>query len=307
MVGSRSEQDAWVDGEVRRADPVRMGLDSSAVSSLLESTGHQILEFASREPRPRKRLLRTPKRLALIAVVVLGASGAAAAASGVFVNANTHTYNHGWQHIAGGPGENITGAGTNFAQVVRTESAGSGVVFPATYASWRTYEIKRTRESLCDAGRAFNGGHSCAQESTGMLNVNLAQDAFCTWILQWRQAKLSGKPAEARQAARVIAGVLRWKAVTDVNYIHGMFSESFAWMRPYMRAVAANDVSQINKMIGTYGTSESDAGGSYFWFNDPGFALAFAKRMHGVSRSREDALAHAEGSFYLRYLDQHGS
>jgi hypothetical protein len=306
MAASRWEKNAWVDAQVRRVDPVRSDMGGGALSTWLEDAGEEILRFASQERPRRRRQFWAPKRLAVVAVLVLGASGAAAAASGVFVNANTHTYNHGWQHVAGGPGENLTGAGTNFDRVMQKESAGAGIVFPATYASWRIREIKFNRQELC---RSVPGG-GCAEESTGMLNVNLAQDAFCTWVLDWRHAKLSGDAAEARQAASVIAGVLRWKAATDIKYIHGEFSEDFAWMRPYMRAVAADDVSKVDKMIGSQGTSERDEGGSWFWFFDPGFVPAFSKRLERANRAgraQEAALSKAEGSIYLRYLNRHGS
>lgn len=319
MAMSGWERNGWVDAELRRADPFPEGLGGGVLDSALDDAGRRILGSASEEQRqPRgRRLLRTPRHLALVGVLVLGASGAAAAASGVFVNANTHTYNHGWQHIAGGPGENLTGAGTNFLQVVRTESAGAGIVFPATYAAWRTHEIRSTRINLCRVGHA-HGGHRCGQESTGMLNVNLAQDAFCTWVLQWRAARLDGDTADARQAARVIASVLSWKAATDIKYIPGEFHEDFAWMRPYMRAVAANDVTKVDRMIASQGVSASNAGGGWFWFFDPGFSAAFSKRMIAARAStppggrptmspRQKALLDAEGSSYLRYLDRHRS
>ena len=308
MAGSRSDQDTWVDAELRRLDPVHPELTGGALRAALELAGHQILQHASNQRAHRRRVLRAPRRLALIGLVVLCASGAAAAATGLFVNANTHTYNHGWQHIAGGPGENITGAGTNFVQVVRAESAGAGIVFPSTYASWRTHEIKQTRRFLCLQGHRFSkDSPRCAQESTGMLNVNLAQDAFVTWVLDWRHAKLTGDAAQARQAARVISDVLRWKAVTDIEYIHGMFTQSFAWMRPYMQAVAANDLGKVNKMIGSQGVSNRNQGGSYFVSNDPGFYPWFLQRLKGASRSRQQALEREMNSIYLRYLDRHGS
>jgi hypothetical protein len=313
MAMSGEQLDSWVDAEIRRVDPYRQGLGGAALDAALAGAGQRILASAGQGRGPRRRrLLRAPRRLALVGVVVLGASGVAAA-SGVFVNANTHTYNHGWQHIAGGPGENITGAGTNFVQVVRKESAGAGIVFPSTYANWRTHEIRFTRSILCGAGHA-HGGHQCAQESTGMLNVNLAQDAFCTWVLAWRQAKLSHDPTEARQAANVIAGVLRWKAATDIRYIPGEFRSSFAWMRPYMRAVATNDLRRVDGMLASQGVSQTNAGGSWFWFFDPGFSVKFDKlllaaRSHvpagkrSIVMAREKVLVDAEGAMYTRYIE----
>jgi hypothetical protein len=269
-----------------------------------ERTAHaraRLLSACSAEHRPQGwRMLRTPKRLMLIGATALCVSAGAAAATGVFVNANTHTYNHGWQHVAGGPGENITGAGTNFVKVVRTESAGAGIVFPATYSAWRTSWIERNRTELCRAGSSRDGRDRCAQESTGMLNVNLAQDAFCTWVLQWRHAKLTRNTSEAHQAARVIAQALSWKAVTDVEYIQGMYSQSFAWMRPFMQAVAAGSVQRVNNLI-----AQQDG---WFSFYDPKFEPMFAKRLRRTPPGpRQAALVNSEGSIYLHYLQHGGS
>jgi hypothetical protein len=315
MAVSDGEKNSWIDAEIRRADPFPPGSGGAALDAVLAEAGGRIIQSAGAGLGPRRRrLLRAPRRLALVGVLVLGASGVAAA-SGVFVNANTHTYNHGWQHIAGGPGENITGAGTNFVQVVRTESVGAGIVFPSTYAAWRTHEIRFTRRILCGA-KDTDGRHQCAQESTGMLNVNLAQDAFCTWVLEWRQARLRGDAAEARQAAKVIAGVLRWKAATDIRYIPGEFRSSFAWMRSYMRAVAANDLTRVDRMLASQGVSQTNAGGTWFWFFDPGFSAEFDKRLaaarshvpagkRSIVISREKVLVNAEGSMFTRYLETH--
>jgi hypothetical protein len=306
MAGSRLEANEWVDAEVRLIDPRGSGLASDALDAALQDVGNEILRSAPMQPA-RRWALRTPRRLVSVAVLVLGISGAAAWASGMFVNANTHTYNHGWQHVAGGPGENITGAGTNFARVVRAESMGSGIVFPADYANWRTYEIAFIRKQLCAVGHA-NGGHTCAQESTGMLNVTLAQDAFCTWVLQWRRAELSGNRAAARQAARIIAKVPTWKAATDIKYIQGEFSQDFAWTQPYIDAVAANNVRKVNRMLANQGTGTDNSGGGWFWFFDPGFQRVLERHFpRPITKRRAAALNRAQGPLYLRYLDQHGS
>jgi hypothetical protein len=302
MIWSRRERDAWVDAEVRRADPARSSLVERLAESSLDEAGHLILQYASRERPLRRRALRPARRLVLIVAAILSVSGAAiAAASGVFVNANTHTYNHGWQHIAGGPGENLNAAGTNWGQVVRRESAGAGIVYPAAYAAWRKYAIKHFRPPVkCPAGSS----PGCkVEESTGMINVNIAQSAFCAWVLDWRQAELNGDAAVARQAAAVIAKVPRWKAVTDIKYIKGEYSGDFGWIRPFMRAVAAGDVSKVNALI-------ASNTGSWFWFNDPrGFMVSYSKRINRTPQRspRKAALVRDEGASYLHYLDQHGA
>jgi hypothetical protein len=94
MPMNRCEQNGWVDAVVRSSDPFPEGLGGGALDSAVEHAGHRILRSVSEEPwqSRRRRLFRAPRRLALVGLVVLGASGAAAAASGLFVNANTHSY-----------------------------------------------------------------------------------------------------------------------------------------------------------------------------------------------------------------------
>jgi len=237
----------------------------------------------------------------LTLAAILSVSGVAiAAASGVFVNANTHTYNHGWQHIAGGPGEDLNAAGTNWDQVVRKKAAGAGIIYPAAYTAWQNYAIKHFRPPVtCPAGSA----PGCkVEESAGMINVNIAQSAFVAWVLDWRQAELSGDAAVARHAAAVIAKVPRWKALTDIKYIKGEYSEDFGWIRPFMRAVAAGNVNKVNELI-------ASNAGSWFAFDDPrGFMASYVKRINRAQGSqRKAALDRDEGASYLHYLDQHGA
>jgi hypothetical protein len=250
------------------------------MASSLEEAGLLILQYASRERPHRRRGLGTPRRLLLIGAMVLSVSGVAVAATGVFVNAQTHTYNHGWQLRAGGPGENLNVAGRNFDQVVLREAA--GISYPASYAAWRDYAVKNVMpNSACSAGSP----RGCkVLMSTGMINGHIAQSAFCAWVLEWRHAELTGNADAARQAAEVISKAPRWKAITDLGFRPDMFG----WMSSFVRAVEASDVSEVDRLI-------ASNAGAYFWFDDPTFGPGYVKRggMAGLS--------------YLRYLDRRGA
>ena len=317
MAAGKSVRGAWVDEQVRRADPVGACTNQQAIGVSLEHAGRLILDYASSEvERPRaRRALRAPRRLALIAVLVLGASGAAAAASGLFVNANTHTYaGHAYLHNGGAPGEFLNLAGTNLAQVVKKDSAGAGITFPAGRFDWRDYTIRRlTRPQRCPSGSA----RGCkAVESSGSINVNVAQAAIEAWILEWRRAQMTHNTVAAREAAAVIAKAPKWKAVTD-DRASTLYEEDFWWLPPFVRAVAAGNVDQVNQLIaspvGRY--RGPDAGptpvGIGFPLDDPdGFAAWFArysKRWDHLPYKQRIAHGRQEDAYFLRYLNRHGS
>lgn len=316
MAGSRWEQDDWVDAEVRQIDPVRFVSTDGALSAALDEAGHQILRHASQDRLPRRRVLRAPRRLAVIAVLVLGASGAAAAATGVFVNANTHKYagREDFRH-GGAPGEFLNLAGTNLTQVVRRDSVRAGITFPTGRFDWRNYALKQ----YASPRKSDRCRRSCTYyESSGSIDVNIAQVAVVAWVLQWRQAERSHHSTIAREAAAVIARAPRWKAIADDRKVDPLYEEGFYWLAPFVHAVAAGDLSEVNELIaspaghfaGKY-SSRAPYGG-YFWGDDPdGFNLwwaNYAKRRWGhLPRKQQIAHARAEGAFFLRYLNQHGS
>jgi hypothetical protein len=232
-------------------------LNDELLASTLDEAGVLILRHAAGQRR-RRRLpgLRVPGRLPLLGVMLLTVFGGVAAASGLFVNAHTHTYNHGWQRRAGGPGENLNLAGTNLVQVVVHESA--GISYPESYAAWRVYAIKRSGPTRCPSGSA----PGCkVLMSTGMINAGIARSAFAAWVLDWRHAKLTGNVNGARQAAAVIAKAPRWKATTDLGPYDAQY---FGWMKSFVRAVAAGSVSEVDRLIAT-------EAGAYFPYYDPSF------------------------------------
>lgn len=298
-----SERDAWLDAQVRQTDPVSRDADPGEIAAAVREAGVLIFARARRELPRRRRLRWSPRRLVLIGAVVFGASGAAAAASGIFVNANTHTYakrsdlRHG-----SGPGEFLNPAGTNYVQVVKQDSAGAGITFPSGRFDLRSHAIKEFRlPTTCHVGSRrvpLGSSPACPMtvESTGSIDVNIAQSAFCAWVLQWRYAEMTHDATAAREAAAVIARAPRWKAISEVKA-----SEGFSWLPPFARAVAAGNLDQVNALI-------ARQSGSWFWLDDPdGFAVAFAKRVDSLPRAQARRVGLQEGTYYLDSLNQHES
>lgn len=211
--------------------------------------------------------------------MVLAVSGVAVAATGVFVNANTHRYLHGWQLRASGPGELLNTAGTNWDKVVLHDTA--GIPYPSSYVTWRKFAVKTSRPlTKCPPGSP----RGCAVAiPTGQIKAHFAESAFSAWVLDWRQAELAGNTDAARQAAPVISGALHWKAVTEFDASdHGYFS----WITPFVRAVKANNVSEVDRLI-----ASDTAGASVFWTSDPTFS---SYAFHHPANT---------GPAYLRYLE----
>jgi hypothetical protein len=325
MTVKRWEQNAWVDAEVRRADRFPDGLGGGALDSALGEAGRRILRSVSEEqwqPR-RRRLVRTPRRLALVGVLVLGASGIAAAASGVFVNANTHTYaKRSDLHHGQGPGEFLNPAGTNYTHVVKKDSVRAGISFPTGRFDWRNLVLKETRlPTTCRTKSGIEERGSspeCPRQvmSTGTLNSEIAQYAFIAWVLEWRHAKLTHDSVAARQAAAVIAKVPRWKAIIEFKR-SAMYEEDLFWIQPFVNAVATGSVAKVDQLIGsTVGVYDGPGNGPlpvgvYFTFEDPdGFQAWFfkySKRWDRLPKKQQDAHAAQEDAYYLRYLERHGS
>jgi hypothetical protein len=280
MARSRWAKYRDIDAVVRRTDPLLgLTLDDEALTSSLEDMGVRLLQNAPQAPRARRRrALRAPQRLAVFAVLVLGVSGVAAAATGVFVNANTHRFTHGWQRRAAGSGELLNAAGTNYVQVVLRESA--GISYPPGYAAWRLLAAKNSQPmAKCPKGSP----PSCTVEiTTGAVNGQIGESAFAAWVVDWRHARLAGQSAAAHQAAAVISGALRWKVVTSTDAVnHGYFG----WITPFVRAVKKGSVKQVDRLIATHFLVAAR-----FWDSDP---TVFARVGHHLP---DNARA------YLRYL-----
>lgn len=318
MTGSGGKQDAWVDAELRRVDPVLSEPAGGALGAALELAGYQLLRYAANQPVPRRRVLRTPRRLALIGALVLGASGAAAAATELFVNANTHKYaTHEYFHHGGAPGEFLNLAGTNLTQVVKQDSARDGITFPTGRFDWRDYALKEYASPRKLPGCPTGAAQCKLVESSGSIDVNIAQVAFVAWLLQWRQAEKTHDTAAAREAAAVIAKAPNWKAIANDRRVDPLYEEGFYWLPPFVRAVAAGDLKKVDELIASpvghfAGKGSGPAPyGLYVWGAGPdGFNAWWDnidKRWSHLPFKARITHARAEGVFFLRYLDQHGS
>jgi hypothetical protein len=180
----------------------------------------------------------------------------------VFVNAHTGVYpTKAWERNAGGPGEDLNLAGTNFRQVAL--AAASDIPFPPGYGAWRTWLVTLAAGSgACRKGSPA----SCKMViSTGALRGSFAQSAFCAWVYDWRDATQAGDAATAQRAAQAIRQAPSWKAVVALDphphaappYTgrHGPMSD-FGWLLPFRRAVSAGDLSAVDGMLAAnYGLS----------------------------------------------------
>jgi hypothetical protein len=130
------------------------------------------------------------------------------------------------------------------------------------------------------------------QVSTGELRGGFATSAFCAWVVDWRRNMIAGDQTGASRDAQVIAGALRWNAIrtldphpsTRVRRDMSFQLSQFGWTLPYIRAIAAGDLRQVNRLIA------SGRWGNNFWYYDPGFSPGYVKR-------GGDA-----GTEYMRYL-----
>lgn len=259
-----------VDVLVRAHDPVgAASLQSERLDGALDALGASIVSRPGPAPQSRGSRWRwspAPRGVFALAATTLTLAGGALAATRLFVNADTGRYpTTAWERRAGGPGEELKLAGTNFRQVALQASA--GISYPPEYGAWRTWLITvadSTPYQSCPAGSA----HSCTVEvSTGVLRGGFAQSAFCAWVYDWRAARTGGRSAEATRAVRVVDGALSWPAVRALDphpnakppYTGPDRRGSktiFGWMLPYRAAVRQGDLSMIDQLIAAnYGGS----------------------------------------------------
>lgn len=260
--------------QLRAADPIAgADLDAAAIQDALDDIGTAIVQRT--RASSRRRLRPRPVVLIAAALLVLGVGGATAA--GLFVNAHTGRYpKHAWEVKAGGPGEALNVAGTNFRQVAAQVTA--DIRFPAGYAAWRSWVFSTVspEAQTCPGGST---NHCISTVSTGALRGWVAMGAFCAWTVDWRQAMAAGARARAVTDAAVIGSAPRWSAVRAQD------PRLFGWMTAYLPAVAAGDRGRVDNLLasGTYGNN--------CWSADP----AFARRIDSLRDP---------GSAYLTFLDR---
>jgi hypothetical protein len=254
---------------LRASNPIeRSNLATPAIGSALDELGAAIT--SRRAPvATRRRSLRRPRTVVVVAAVVATATVAAAAG----LSAHTGQFQPTRQQIAdaspgdaarmqselamGGPGEFLDPAAPDFRDVAL--QVGSDIRYPQGYESWRDFLIS-------DEIRTADG----ATESSGALHGWFAASAFCAWVQDWRQAEIAGDTARAGYAAQVISQAPGWKAVTDedpnpdtsVPGDMGSTYSLFGWMLPYRQAVLAGDRAGVEDLL-------ASGYGDKCWTSDP--------------------------------------
>jgi hypothetical protein len=251
-----------MDSMVRAIDPLAGGtLDDDGLDRALDAVGSAIVDRGGSVDRPRarwRRWLAMPRGIAVVGVAVVAAGGLAAAAT-VFVNARTGLYpKHRWEVKAGGPGQYLNPAGTNFRQVARQVS--SDIPYPAGYGDWRNWQITLDTSQPSPSCPTRSRTRCAVLLSTGALRGSIATDAFCAWLVDWRQAKQSGNATDAAHAGLAISQAPSWKAVVALDphpyaippYTGTHPMSQFGWLLPYRHAVLAGDLSSVNQMLGAH-------------------------------------------------------
>lgn len=259
------------------ADPVA-GQDPARgdVRDALDQIAAAVMRHPRPQPRPdqrRRRILAGPRGLLAVGAAGLVLAGGAAAAT-TLLTAETGTYARGWQIKAGGPGEYLREAGSDFCRVALRRS--SGIPYPTGYAAWRPWVLvtelgvpRMTSSGSC----GWHTQASRAQVSSGAVRGFFAMSAFCAWVYNWRDATLAGNQNIAQRAAAQIDAASGWNAVRaeDEHLIAGPLHNTrfglqgdhspFGWFLPFQHAVARGDITTVQRLIASnYGT----AGCSYF-------------------------------------------
>ncbi len=260
-------------------------LAGRGIDAALDALGSAIV-CTPRTARPRRRRLAGPRRVILVAAVLVLAAGGVTAAKTLFVRTHTGTYAPKWAIQGGGPGEILDTQGTNFHRVAIELSA--DIPFPAGYIGWRDAVIAeeiRTQTSH--------------RVPSGQLRGGYAQAAICAWILDWRAAMLRGDHARAPHDASLLSGALHWRAVTawdphpstavpgDGGTTH---PSQFGWAIPFIAAARTGDLTRLNRLLAT---DQFDAA---FYESDPGFETWIG---HQPNRVRNSSRA------FMRYLSTH--
>lgn len=228
---------------------------SATSSAQLDELGVAIRKRERRRERGRRRPWAIAPRTAFVAGVATLTIAGVAAAAGVFVNAETGTSATTPQQIeAGGPGEYLNLAGTNFASVALKETA--DIPYPPGYESWRTRLLDLLIGETNGCGAASPAG--CTQDiSTGALRGNVAATAVCAWMDDWLTAESDGDAATAQQAAQTIEQAQSWPAISTLDphpsasdpYSTAKAQTMFGWLLPVNNAIQASDTDRVEQLF----------------------------------------------------------
>lgn len=231
---------------LRACDPaLAITLHTAEIQDALDGVGLAIVsQSCDRAPRRARRRLATPRNALAVTGALASLAGGVAFARTVFVPTYTHAHAPKWAIPGAGPGDILNVHGTSFRQVAFGLSA--DVPYPSGYAPWRDLVVRVTVANDWSV-------------PSGQLRGNFAKSAICAWVIDWRHAMLNGDRARASQDAKVLAGALRWSAVSawdphprvsipgDIGTTH---PSAFGWAIPFISAVQNGDLAKVNQLLG---------------------------------------------------------
>lgn len=162
--------------------------------------------------RRRKRgLLRSPRFVIALAVLVAGGGAATAAAVNPF-SAVTRIYVH-----AGNTNAKAIGTGQAIAMGAFNDvSVGikltRDIPFAPGYQSWRAGTI--AFQTVLDRGAPVRHAYI----TSSALRWQVAEAAACSWLNYYVASKAAGSTAAARRAAADVRAAPSWPAITGFNY-----------------------------------------------------------------------------------------
>ncbi len=247
-----------IDRKVAECDPIHRRVPASHG---IDTAFDLMTASIARQPRRRPtRIARRPRAL-LVFVAALGLLGAGgAAATRVFVPTRPHG-----MIMGRGVGELINVDGTDFRRVALEIS--SDISYPPGYGSWRNSVISWEYENQQDACMPPVPG-CMPKMPAGQLHGAFAASACGAWVVDWRNAMMAGRTALAARDARVIAGALRWKAISAEDPHPSMSTpgdmgttqpSQFGWMIPIIQAVGTGDLARVDRAI----VSDTSNGGQF--------------------------------------------
>ena len=250
---------------LKAGDPVEpSALSGDGVESALDEIGAAIVEHPRRAGSRRSfRFSITKPRAALVVgFAAIGIGGAVAAGSqlsahtGGFqptpreitkarkTNPEKAKYLQ-WEFAKAGPGEVLDPAGGDFRAAALQLS--SDIPYPVGYESWH----RSVAEVEVDA--APNSG---AMVVSGQLRFWFAMNAYCAWVLDWRQAEIAGERDIAAKATTAISEAPNWPALTamDIDPDPPLPPKSnydwvLGWMLPYRDAVLAGNRASVDHLL----------------------------------------------------------
>ena len=191
-------------------------LAAFAVIRELEPSQAEIAGVLNRVPPRKRALLRSPRLIIGLAVLVVGGGAATAAAVKPF-SALTGIYVH-----AGATNAKALGTGQAIAMgAVNDVSVGvkltRDIPFAPGYGSWRARTI--AFQTTLEGGSPRPGQ---AFMTSGALRWQVAESAVCSWMNYYVASKAAGNTAAARIAAAQIKAAPSWPAITGLSYPTGL-------------------------------------------------------------------------------------